>query len=214
MRKCKTIKQISNEYQIPKSTLYSFKRSFLKIIDKHNSITSNEDNKLKNQLKYRGYIYELINPSSTPLTISKIWNSFHKRFKLNLNKRELKNIIKNDFKFSYKRGSSAVAKIKNLEADQMSTIFAHNILSHILNKKLIINIDEVSFNRNLTNSYSWLPKSATHPIINIQGKGRWSMITAFLSNGQYLAVWYNTTISADEFSDFLSILKYALIYNK
>ena len=97
LRKGKTIKQISNEYQIPKSTLYSFKRSFLKIIDKHNSITSNEDNKLKNQLKYRGYIYELINPPSTPLTISKIWNSFHKRFKLNLKKRELKNIIKNDF---------------------------------------------------------------------------------------------------------------------
>ena len=87
----------------------------------------------------------------------------------------------------------------------MTSIFVHNIISHVFKSKLIVNIDEVSFNRKRSNSYSWLPKSNTNSIINIKGKGKWSIITVFLSNGQYLAVWYNTTISTDEFSDFLSI---------
>ena len=138
---------------------------------------------------------------------------YYKKFGLNLNKRELKKLIKNDFKFSYKRGSSTLAKSKSLQGSSMSSIFAHNIISHIFKSKLIVNIDEVSFNKKLSNSYSRLPKSNTNSIINIQGKGRWSMITAFLSNKKYLAVWYNTTISTVEFSDFLSILKYYLVYN-
>ena len=53
---------------------------------------------------------------------------------------------KNDFKFSYIR-SFTVAKSKSLQGSSMSSIFAHNIISHIFKSKLIINIDEVSFNR-------------------------------------------------------------------
>ena len=90
----------------------------------------------------------------------------------------------------------------------MRMIFFINILKNIMNDKLIINIDEVSFNRKLVNNYSWLPKSKTTSIINIEASGRWSMITAFLSNGQFIALLFNSTITSLEFSEFLWVLKH------
>ena len=38
--------------------------------------------------------------------------------------------------------------------------------------KLIINIDEVSFNRKLVNNFSWLSILQTTPILNIEALGR------------------------------------------
>ena len=46
------------------------------------------------------------------------------------------------------------------------------MLCFIFKDKLIINIDEVSFNRKLVNNYSWLPIRQTTPILNIEAKGR------------------------------------------
>ena len=128
----------------------------------------------------------------------KICGNFFKKFSLSLNKRELKEFLKKDLNFSFKRGSSTVL-LKNINDDaKMKQIFSLEIINSIINKKLIINIDEIWFSIKLVNNYSWLPKSATSTIINQESSGRWSMITEFFSNGQHLNLLYDWTITSKE----------------
>ena len=42
------------------------------------------------------------------------------------------------------------------------------------------------FNRDLKKQYSWLPRGATNSIINTVTTGRCSMISAIISNGEFL----------------------------
>ena len=44
----------------------------------------------------------------------------------------------------------------------------------------------VLFNRSLKSEYSWLPKGKTSSIINNFAKGRYSMISAILTNGEFI----------------------------
>ena len=66
------------------------------------------------------------------------------------------------------------------------------------------------FNHNLVNSYSWLPKGITSSIININSKGRCSVVAAILSNGEYILQIFKSTIDSRLFWQFLWILNYAV----
>ena len=43
------------------------------------------------------------------------------------------------------------------------------------------------FNWELKNEYSWLPKEITSLIMNIAATGRWTMISALLSNREFIS---------------------------
>ena len=61
-------------------------------------------------------------------------------------------------------------------------------MSHknILRKILLISAKQV-FNRSLTNNYSWMPKGVINSILNINVKGRWSIIAAIWIDREFLA---------------------------
>ena len=207
------MRDISNKYAIPKSTIYWFKDNAHQIKNEYSIFNFQIIDKFKEQIKYRNFIYDQVKPPTSPMTLDKICTSFLKKFKIHLNKREVKSFLKNDLRFSFKKGSSAVWKIAKMDNIIMRKIFALHLLCFVLKEKLIISIDEVSFNRKLVNNYSWLPKSQATPIINIEAKGRWSMITGFISNGDHISMLYNSTITAKNFSQFLTLLKYVLTAN-
>ena len=195
---------------MPKSTLYYFKNNSAKINSEGTEFYNNLFKNYEDQIKYKTFIYDSIKPPTFPMNWSKIWGNFFKKFGLSLNKRELKEFLKKDLNFSFKRGSSTV-RLKNINDDtRMKQIFSLEILNSIINKKLIINIDEVWFSKKLANNYSWLPKSATSAIINQESSGIWSMITVFFSNGQHLNLLYDWTITSKEICEFLSILRYSI----
>ena len=66
------------------------------------------------------------------------------------------------------------------------------------------------FNRSLRSNYSWLPIGKTNPIININAKGRWSIIAAIWSDGEYIIQILNSTITSNQFQEFIWILSFAL----
>ena len=66
------------------------------------------------------------------------------------------------------------------------------------------------FNRSLKNQNSWLPKGFTSSIVSIVATGRCSIISAVLSNGEFILLIVNDTGTATKFWEFLFILKYAI----
>ena len=66
------------------------------------------------------------------------------------------------------------------------------------------------FNRSLKREYSWLPRGITSLIINNFAKGSWSMISAILSNGEFIWLIINGSGTSEKFWQFLSIINYAI----
>ena len=68
----------------------------------------------------------------------------------------------------------------------------------------------LAFNRSLVNNYSWLPKGVSSSILNINAKGRWSIIAVICCDGELLIQIFKSTIDSELFLQFLCILNYAL----
>ena len=66
------------------------------------------------------------------------------------------------------------------------------------------------FNRSLKREYSWLPRGITSSIINNFAQGSWSMISAILSNGEFIWLIINGSGTSENFWQFLSIINYAI----
>ena len=66
------------------------------------------------------------------------------------------------------------------------------------------------FNRDLKRQYSWLPKRSTNAVIWNFASGSWSMISAIISNGEFLWLIIEDTGNSNKFWDFLCILNYAI----
>ena len=66
-----------------------------------------------------------------------------------------------------------------------------------------------AFNRSLKNNYSWLPIGTTSSIININAKGRWSIIAAIGSDGEFIVQIVNSTVNSNYFQEFIWIMNYA-----
>ena len=55
------------------------------------------------------------------------------------------------------------------------------------------------FNRSLKNQYNWLPKGFTSSIVSIVVTGRCSIISAVLSNGEFILLIVSDTGTATKF---------------
>ena len=52
------------------------------------------------------------------------------------------------------------------------------------------------FNLALKRNYSWLPVGVTNSIININATGRWSIIAAICSDGEFIIQIVNSTVNS------------------
>ena len=66
------------------------------------------------------------------------------------------------------------------------------------------------FNKETKQSYSWILKGWTYAVINQTVSGSISMISAFLSNSEFLCSLYHSTVDSFVFCDFVKLLKYSL----
>ena len=162
----------------------------------------------------QNFIKTYVQPPQIPLTIQRIGSEHDNLFGVKDRKRDIKYFLKNQINYSYKKGSSTTLRGGSKIIKYQQSIFSSRVLADILNSKLIINIDECVFNRDLKKQYSWLPKGITSPIINTIATGRCWMITAIWSNGEFLSLIVNNTGNSSKFCDFLWIIKYAMGFTK
>ena len=66
------------------------------------------------------------------------------------------------------------------------------------------------FNKETKQSYNWIPKGWTSAVINQTVISSLSMISAFLSNNEFLCSLYYSTVDSFVFCDFVKLLKYSL----
>ena len=132
-------------YNIPKSTIYHFKR---------NKFKKNRDQNYDHSVLYqyrklnedeRKWIRDNTFPPQPPLTVAKINNDMNETFGIRDRRREIKRYLKNDMKFSYKKGNSTTLKGGSLQILLMQSIFSSRILSQIYQDRYLISIDEASF---------------------------------------------------------------------
>ena len=74
------------------------------------------------------------------------------------------------------------------------------------NENFIVNIDESSFNRSVKLNYSWLSINKSSGIVNAEAQGRTTMILALLSNGDWMWVMVDETVTSQDFWMFLYLL--------
>ena len=152
------------------------------------------------------WIQSLLQSPACPLTIRSIWKNVLKLTGELYNISTIRLYIKKILKYSYKKASCRPIKFKSAQSQLKRGIFAVEMLRAVLNKKLVINIDEWSFERSLVQSYSWLPKGENATILNNPSKGKASLIIATISDGNWFAFVKHGTVDSRGFWVFMKLL--------
>ena len=123
---------MSRELNIPISTLYHVLKHKDQITEKYINMSQNMNGIIEKQIKYRKFIYETLKPPSQPITLDKIDRKFFSTFNVHLNKRELKSFIKNDLKYTFKKGSPSVNKANDEITKTSKKLFSTYLLQYKL----------------------------------------------------------------------------------
>ena len=112
--------------------------------------------------------------------------------------------------YAYKRGSSRPAKCVSRKNLIVKRLYCTEFLRMILQGKIMINIDESSFDRSIKEAYSWLPRGESHPILNDRFKGRAWLILATWSDGRWFGIVVQKTVNSAIFWIFLKLIELLL----
>ena len=141
----KTIKEISKKYNASISSVYkilkdhnddSASNKFIKLSINKYSVLNKEERK---------FIKEYVQTPQFPLTLQSINNELNQKFWEKERKRDIKNYLKSELKYTYKKGSSTTSKSGSDSIKYQQSIFSARILQEIISNKILINIDECSF---------------------------------------------------------------------
>ena len=146
------------------------------------------DGKKKNPwMTKRGFIFRVyLNLQPCQSQYKKFKESIKEKFETEKSWARIKKYIKEELKFSYKRGCSRPIAWKSQEHVYLQYIFSWRILREIRAETLLINVDESSYNIFTKRNYSWLPIGSSYPILNDKWIGRTSIIFGLVSNGDWL----------------------------
>ena len=85
---------------------------------------------------------------------------------------DIKNFIKENLNYNYKKGSSRVLKCNTPSLIELQAIFSCRMLRALKENEILINIDESSYNRSVKLDYNWLTRRISSSIINTRWVGR------------------------------------------
>ena len=132
-----------------------------------------------------------------------------KNFPLN----KIREIMNDKFNLLYKRINSRVWNI-DVERLQLTRIlFSITVANMVDSKTLLINIDETLINKETKLNYSWTPVGKNSEWFNSKFAGSLNITFAICSNGGWIAMLSNETLTADRFMTFLKFFKTFLIEN-
>ena len=135
----------------------------------------------------RGFIFrDSLNLQSFQSQYKKSKETIKEKFETEKSWASIKKYIKEELKFSYKRGCSRPIPLKSQEHLYLQSLFSWRILREIRAEALLIKVDESSYNIFIKRNYSWLPIDSSNPILNNKWIGRTSIIFELVSNGDWL----------------------------
>ena len=154
----------------------------------------------------RKWIQKIINPPKPPLTLAKIQQQVQMTWGEEIRKRDLKKFIKQDLRYSYKRGSARPPQAVQPTSADANALFWARILSEIYEGKLIVNVNEWGFSRMMKSNYSYLPSGGGGAILNDRHKGRCNLILGIFSDGEWIGLIKEDTTKAFDYWLYLALM--------
>ena len=108
-------------------------------------------------VKKQKYNSQLIKPPTSPKSINSIKNRWKWELGVEIKSHWIRQYLKDDFHYNYKRGNDRNAKVKDPSSIYKQVIFSCCLFNEIQDDVLITNIDESSFSWSVKSNYSWLP---------------------------------------------------------
>ena len=90
-------------------------------------------------------VEDYISPPQHPITVQNIQKIIYDNTKISINRRKVKEILKNKLNYTYKKGSFGSSWLKSKSSKIQKSIFSSQVFCDIYTNKLIVNIDESSF---------------------------------------------------------------------
>ena len=113
-------------------------------------------------------------------------------------------------RYSYKKGWSRSYKYGTKRVQLVKVLYWFELLKLLIEEKIVINVDESSFDRSIKNLYSWLPNNENAPILNENIKGKATLILGTWSTGEWFAVVIIGTVDSFKFWIFFKLLELVL----
>ena len=111
-------------------------------------------------------------------------------------------LMKNELKLSFKRVKSRSNNIDLKKINSVRNLFAIKFSKVITDDTLVINIDEVSINKDTKINYSWGLKGKDIEVWNSSFIGSVNIIAAIWSNGAWMSMILNQTIDSTNLHGF------------
>ena len=199
-------KHIQRLYKLSSSTLKRLEHFHQKSIQENiKEQYLSADDELS--IKAKHLTIEYLRPPCWPRNIRMAQRHIEWRLGEKYHSRKVKQFIKNEMGYSYKKGWSRPYKYSTRRVLLVKTLYWSELLKLLIDGKGVVNIDESSFNRSIKNHYSWLPIGESASILNANVKGKSTLILGVWSTGKWFSVIMLNTVNSYKFWIFLRLLE-------
>ena len=166
----------------------------------------------KGKLDRRGkqIVKQLIVPPKPPLTIRKIHDQFTNLAGYEWSQYQLRKFLKLECGFSFRTSWPRIRKTHTKRSRIIKTLFWTEMLDLLYSNYTIYNIDESSFDRSLHKKYTWVPKRGNKIMLSDYPKGKWNLVLAAGSDGNWFSFITSGTMNSQEFWIFLKLFEWTL----
>ena len=155
-------------------------------------------------------IIEYLSPPWKPRTIRAMQKHIKSELEESYSAQMVRRFIIKEMRYSYKKGLSRPHKYGTKRVQLVKVLYWFELLKLLIEEKIVINVDESSFDRSIKNHYSWLPKGENAPILNENIKRKATLILETWSTEEWFAVVIIGTVDFFEFWIFLKLLELVL----
>ena len=154
------------------------------------------------------FVEKLLTPPKPTMNLRKIGWLVYEHFRQKVKTHFLRKFIEEELRYPIQKWSSRPSKYAQTETNLTQRLFCSEVLRMLLDKEVIINADEWSFDRDLKQEYTWLSKGKSCLIINILYKGKANLILDTTSNGEWFAMIHANTGDSIKFWISLKLSRY------
>ena len=154
-------------------------------------------------------IQKLVTPPWTPTTIEKIRQKIWEDLNVMYSRHTIQTFVKKELRWSYKKGCSRPQKYKTKPIQVSKALFCVDLVNLMKERRLIINIDESSFDRSMKLEYSWLLIGRSSALLNQNITGKSSLIMEVSNRGSWFAIVKESTMNSKWFWIYLKLIEKA-----
>ena len=206
-------KQIQHSYRLSRSTIRRLQCMHRRRIGEYFDETKSKSTNCLLSEEAKNLTREFIQPPCRPMTIWAIMKQIELKLGEIYSNYKIKQFVAKDMRYSYKKGSSRPPKYATNTVQLVKVLYCTELLKLLIDGKVVVNVDESSFDRSIKNQYSWLPKGKSEAILNDNIKGKATLILATWSTGDWFAVVTVGTVDSKKFWAFLKLLEFVLKEN-